>query len=854
MKMRKFKKGFTLVELVVVIAVIAVLAAVSVGAYFGVTESAKQSNATTALKQAKDYYMMYTVDKDTDTTLEGKHKGNDFAIRYVLNIGANLDIDFALVETNDNKSGIVYKVETEYPTWFLVVDNNIIEEGPVSKNETDFINSIDNSTIITTPKEDLKFLISTIKLSDGTITRGYRYQEVTVTNVDGIEVSTETAYVLDGTSLASTDDRYVIKNLNGGSATSGGVTGDVLRGPDSQYLLDNQTWDSTTNIDLEEKMDAIYSLDNEGYQYSYVVDTFEVERNFYQYDDLNWDNYPIIVRTTKDGVSTDYYRKNFAEVTTVLENVGQPDSGKIGYIFTQNAVVESNFNVPAGYILVVDYVENINDAGSFTTTYKKMEDLSTWKDNGRTGNTANTGISTENLNFNRETKEITYNEPKVSDSLNSLEVANNVILTIENGSALAVEGYIDIPGGSKSLTIRDHATINNKGSIVAKNGSFIRSTGKILDGTIEGEGEEEKSTLTLENGSKMYDVLKPLNFIGGTSLTQDYLGFENITKNILNATYTIENGLSVGIFPLQEYIIDNVQVKTIVETGCSYILLSGLNISNTDFYVTINLFGTSENSLLRMQNNSKVIKYTDGYTTNLSLVEGNCDFGYVSFRVKYGGIMELEINSSNFNFPVSNINFCVNESAILNASKIGDRPLDIQFTPTSTLTNNGTINLNNGAQLSILDFDDNTYSLIKNNYVVNSLMRAETASYFEFRQVHYNNKNIEGFHSFENNGSINIVGNTEYLDFITNNIGWTGITTTETKIKSYSSLNVFSGAVYGTGNIIDNNKNINISDYKYKLPITTNKVTANGVKLGKIELVDVTDRQYAFIEISRYSA
>ena len=42
---KKAKKGFTLVELVVVIAVIAILAAVSVGAYFGVTESANNSKA-----------------------------------------------------------------------------------------------------------------------------------------------------------------------------------------------------------------------------------------------------------------------------------------------------------------------------------------------------------------------------------------------------------------------------------------------------------------------------------------------------------------------------------------------------------------------------------------------------------------------------------------------------------------------------------------------------------------------------------------------------------------------------------------------------------------------------------------
>ena len=42
----KGKQGFTLVELVVVIAVIAILAAVSVGAYCGVTDSANDSKLT----------------------------------------------------------------------------------------------------------------------------------------------------------------------------------------------------------------------------------------------------------------------------------------------------------------------------------------------------------------------------------------------------------------------------------------------------------------------------------------------------------------------------------------------------------------------------------------------------------------------------------------------------------------------------------------------------------------------------------------------------------------------------------------------------------------------------------------
>ena len=48
---KKMKKGFTLVELVVVIAVIAILAAVSVGAYFGVTESVNNSRLEQEAKQ-----------------------------------------------------------------------------------------------------------------------------------------------------------------------------------------------------------------------------------------------------------------------------------------------------------------------------------------------------------------------------------------------------------------------------------------------------------------------------------------------------------------------------------------------------------------------------------------------------------------------------------------------------------------------------------------------------------------------------------------------------------------------------------------------------------------------------------
>ena len=52
--LKKTKKGFTLVELLVVIAILAVLASVSVVGYLGFTTKARNSNAMTELAQARE--------------------------------------------------------------------------------------------------------------------------------------------------------------------------------------------------------------------------------------------------------------------------------------------------------------------------------------------------------------------------------------------------------------------------------------------------------------------------------------------------------------------------------------------------------------------------------------------------------------------------------------------------------------------------------------------------------------------------------------------------------------------------------------------------------------------------------
>ena len=72
---KKAKKGFTLVELVVVIAVIAILAAVSVGAYFGVTESANNSQADQEAKALHTAIMLVVSDPESDYTVDDAKDG-----------------------------------------------------------------------------------------------------------------------------------------------------------------------------------------------------------------------------------------------------------------------------------------------------------------------------------------------------------------------------------------------------------------------------------------------------------------------------------------------------------------------------------------------------------------------------------------------------------------------------------------------------------------------------------------------------------------------------------------------------------------------------------------------------------
>jgi prepilin-type N-terminal cleavage/methylation domain-containing protein len=67
---KKFKKGFTIVELVVVIAVIAILAATSIGVYFGMVDSANRSADQTAVVQMNKVLVLENTLGNVDSILD----------------------------------------------------------------------------------------------------------------------------------------------------------------------------------------------------------------------------------------------------------------------------------------------------------------------------------------------------------------------------------------------------------------------------------------------------------------------------------------------------------------------------------------------------------------------------------------------------------------------------------------------------------------------------------------------------------------------------------------------------------------------------------------------------------------
>lgn len=142
MKIRKLKKGFTLVELVVVIAIIAILSTVSVVGYLGFTKKANVSGDKALVSQ------LNTILKTNESETGAKPATATEAIEIVAEQGINVDRlkpltskytiawnseanEFALLDENEELvSGTLSK--TEHLNWLITSSDSVVENTTYS--------------------------------------------------------------------------------------------------------------------------------------------------------------------------------------------------------------------------------------------------------------------------------------------------------------------------------------------------------------------------------------------------------------------------------------------------------------------------------------------------------------------------------------------------------------------------------------------------------------------------------------------------------------------------------------------------------------------------------------------------
>lgn len=118
MQHNRLKRGFTIVELLIVIVIIAILAVVTVVAYNGLQQRARASAVSSALAQAKKKLELYKVDATTypatgSLAAAGITDSNDTTYQYT---ATNSNTDFCLTATIATTSYYLNDTTTSTPT------------------------------------------------------------------------------------------------------------------------------------------------------------------------------------------------------------------------------------------------------------------------------------------------------------------------------------------------------------------------------------------------------------------------------------------------------------------------------------------------------------------------------------------------------------------------------------------------------------------------------------------------------------------------------------------------------------------------------------------------------------------
>lgn len=702
MKMRKlFKKGFTLVELVVVIAVIAVLAAVSVGAYFGVTDSANSSNATAGAKQVKDLWTMYYVSEySNEKSLD--YNAADFCLRYVEENGPEYDVNYivlpgqtetqSLAGNSYSGSVILFKIETQYPSLFVVKDGRIMEEFIALKSDDEMKTKLDSTAIIDIHNSEftafvengMNFEIETIGPIDGITVRGFRKYQITVSDLPG-EVGSKNFYIDPFTSLQQcAPEQFTPSDI---------YVDDVKVGPNFRLFYDDGTELYGDTI-IEGSDIIIEKIDDPSYMYSYTVDKKEIKYQEAQ-NNYDFDTYPIAIVSSSSKKNGWTYSLNHDIVYVSNENYIDDsllNNSDWTSIFIKEATIRGNINLSENKVMVVSHNISPENITSYVGNYFEIN---------------NRGIISNNLYENIDkidylqikNNNSTVKEPFTdsSDVVSKLTIEGEIHLS--NSSYLLVDGIVKTPtGGSGMLQIEKRGEVINNGKIyihanesgnVDSSSSGLRCVSKIA-----GTGE-----IIAEKGSIILEPIKFYDFYGGT-----------------NASASIS--ANPKVFPYIDYIFDGIQCDLVLTNGANYYGFSGMKVSIIDTTSErVGLITNNRNSSLFAYNQNQECKIIKSFKNNKNYIiieKGEILDGslVVKFIPSWLGLIgsaigiNPNINSILMNFPLANLNVKICDGASLTLSnKQNNNVARYEILPTSSIEieAGGALNIGNGVSLSFVD-------------------------------------------------------------------------------------------------------------------------------------------------------
>lgn len=708
MKMRKlFKKGFTLVELVVVIAVIAVLAAVSVGAYFGVTDSANSSAAEQYKKQIKDLWIMYSVSQEyvegnTDEVIQ--QNAEYFCLTYSRDNGPqDVIVNYRLIDVNPNgfvsfakdstftNTGIIFLIDSQYDSYFVTCGQRIIAESGLLKSEEQFKSLMEQEESSFMSDEDREvfeslgygaFELAKIEIEDGSTVLGYEFYTINIENAPSGSPSVLNIKVKD--SLFGGSGYYQNADVGIKDADNYSVVGKPYVIKQNNKIIDTSIPFTKENVEISETEPTL--LNEESYDYSIGKINLVYEGNSLS-QNPNIYNYPIIERRSTGEVT---FYKYFEDVTF-------SSSGTGNYLFVGNATLSSEFTIPSNYTMVIDYSiinsdtettdNNISQMNSFVKyELHESDKYKSFSKEVKEGGFL--GIGAQVVAPARIFEAISNNDQEPLKSVidtngaPTFNISSDGVLKVEGN--LFNEGIFYSAGGSyQSNKVKYASTIINDGKII------VSSTGKLRSiGLIKGIG-----IIDTKEGAIVSEPFKITSFLGGSITSSVY-------KNI---------------FPFADSQFDSIQCKLILNKNVYYGGPTAINVSYAGIcQCFVPMVGPSdslfkiEDNLIDENNNQVISKIEKKYNVEKKVSQWDF-FGKItdeSFNVnlKVSVIGNISLSSKQANFPISNMDIRVHEGSELHLT---NGKYDIY--PTSSLRIDGTVIVDNDSYLTIANFDEYTH-------------------------------------------------------------------------------------------------------------------------------------------------